>query len=205
MGRPRGWATERTGRPPMRSPGRPSVNQREARQAFWEHIAAGLSSEDAALASSVSQLVGTRWFREAGGVPQGSLGPHSGRYLSFTEREEIALLRALRCGVREIARQLGRSPSTVSRELRRNAATRGGRAVIPRKRNSIKGNTNLDRGLYRCQHLVENAFARLKHYRAALRYDKLKRNYESMIAMACGFLWPPCESSTGPSENAQAS
>jgi IS30 family transposase len=51
----------------------------------------------------------------------------SGRYLSFVEREEIAVLRAQKCGVREIARWIGRSPSTVSRELRRNAATRGGR------------------------------------------------------------------------------
>ena len=51
----------------------------------------------------------------------------SGRYLSFEEREEIALLRAKDLGVREIARHLGRSASTVSRELRRNAATRGGK------------------------------------------------------------------------------
>ncbi|HEY3037056.1 MAG TPA: helix-turn-helix domain-containing protein, partial [Streptosporangiaceae bacterium] len=51
----------------------------------------------------------------------------SGRYLSFVEREEIAVLRGRQCGVREIARQLGRSASTISRELRRNAATRGGR------------------------------------------------------------------------------
>ena len=36
------------------------------------------------------------------------------------------MLRARSRGVREIARQLGRSPSTISRELRRNAATRGG-------------------------------------------------------------------------------
>jgi hypothetical protein len=50
----------------------------------------------------------------------------SGRYLSFAEREEIALLRARAHGVREIARRLRRSPSTISRELRRNAATRGG-------------------------------------------------------------------------------
>jgi IS30 family transposase len=50
----------------------------------------------------------------------------SGRYLSFAEREEIALSRVRGYGVREIARLLGRSPSTVSRELRRNAATRGG-------------------------------------------------------------------------------
>ena len=52
--------------------------------------------------------------------------PLSGRYLSFAEREEIALLRAQDHGVREIARRLGRDPSTISRELRRNAATRSG-------------------------------------------------------------------------------
>lgn len=52
--------------------------------------------------------------------------PLSGRYLSFAEREEIAILNARGSGVREIASPLGRSPSTISRELRRNAATRGG-------------------------------------------------------------------------------
>ncbi len=56
----------------------------------------------------------------------------------------------------------------------------------------MKGNADLDRGLYRNRHLVENAFARLKHYRAvASRFDKLKRNYESVVAMACSFLWLP--------------
>jgi IS30 family transposase len=55
------------------------------------------------------------------------LGPLAGRYLSFREREEIAILRAQGAGVRDIARTLGRAPSTISRELRRNAATRGGR------------------------------------------------------------------------------
>ncbi|MBE1608948.1 IS30 family transposase [Actinopolymorpha pittospori] len=60
-------------------------------------------------------------------MPPISLAEPSGRYLSFTEREEIALLRVEGHGVRQIASQLGRSPSTISRELRRNAATRGGR------------------------------------------------------------------------------
>jgi IS30 family transposase len=55
-----------------------------------------------------------------------SLAPLSGRYLTFAEREEIAILKAKGCGVREIARQTNRSPSTISRELRRNAATRVG-------------------------------------------------------------------------------
>lgn len=57
-------------------------------------------------------------------MPPISLAPLSGRYLSFAEREEIAILHAQRVGVRAIARRLGRSPSTISRELRRNASTR---------------------------------------------------------------------------------
>jgi len=60
-------------------------------------------------------------------MPPLDLKPLSGRYLSFREREEIALLKARGAGVRQIARELGRDPSTVSRELRRNAATRGGK------------------------------------------------------------------------------
>jgi IS30 family transposase len=59
-------------------------------------------------------------------VPTVSQAPLSGRYLSFVQREEIALWRARGCGVRAIARRLDRAPSTISRELRRNAATRGG-------------------------------------------------------------------------------
>ena len=55
-----------------------------------------------------------------------SAKPLSGRYLSFAEREEIALLRAQGHTKREVARRLGRAASTISRELRRNAATRGG-------------------------------------------------------------------------------
>jgi IS30 family transposase len=111
----------------MRSPGRPPLARREHRQRFWEAITRGVSSEDGAAAAGVSSAVGVRWFREGGGMRSVSLRPLSGRYLSFAEREEIALLRAGGAGVREIARQLRRSPSTISRELRRNAATRSGR------------------------------------------------------------------------------
>jgi IS30 family transposase len=50
----------------------------------------------------------------------------AGRYLSLEEREDIAILHATGHGVRAIASAIGRSPSTISRELRRNAATRGG-------------------------------------------------------------------------------
>jgi len=50
----------------------------------------------------------------------------------------------------------------------------------------------MDWCLYKYRHLVENVFARLKHFRAiATRYDKLKRNYESMVALGCGYMWLP--------------
>jgi IS30 family transposase len=114
----------------LRSPGRPPVARQEHRRRFWVLIAGGLSSEDAAIGAGVSAPVGVRWFREAGGMPPSTLAPSakplSGRYLSFAEREELAIQRAQGAGVREIARNMGRSGSTISRELRRNAATRSG-------------------------------------------------------------------------------
>jgi transposase len=126
MGRPAGWMQKLTGRGAMRSPGAPSLRC-EIERKFWDQIATGITSEKAAEAVGVSQAVGSRWFRYRGGMPLFMSNPISGRYLSFAEREEIGLLRIQGVGIREIARRLGRSPSTISRELTRNAATRGGR------------------------------------------------------------------------------
>jgi IS30 family transposase len=106
------------------SPGRPTVAWRADRVRFWAAVAAGLKTEDAAREAGVSSPVAFRWFRHAGGVNPSLHPTVSGRYLSFGEREEIALLRAQGHSVREIARHVRRSPSTISRELRRNASTR---------------------------------------------------------------------------------
>jgi hypothetical protein len=106
------------------SPGRPTVAWREDRVKFWAGIVAGAKTEDAATAAGVSSPVGFRWFRHAGGVYPCLPAVVSGRYLSFPEREEIALLRARGLGVRAIAREVKRDASTISRELRRNASTR---------------------------------------------------------------------------------
>ena len=73
----------------------------------------------------VSLTVGLRWFREGGGVRTVDLSEPTGRYLLLTEREDIAVWRGGDVGVREIARRLGRAPSTISRELGRNARTHG--------------------------------------------------------------------------------
>jgi IS30 family transposase len=122
--------SDRSGRTPLFSPGRPVVAGRDEQRRFWAAIAAGMASEDAALQAGISQAVGTRLFRKAGGMPPAmfrpSAKPLSGRHLSFAEREEIALLRVQGCSMRAVARRLGRAPSTISRELRRNAATRSG-------------------------------------------------------------------------------
>ena len=111
----------------MRGKGRPPAGRREHRVRFWEAIARGASSENAAVEAGVLPAIGVRWFRKGGGMSPLTLAPVSGRYLSFSEREEIAVLLARGCGVRAIARQLGRAPSTISRELQRNAAVRTGR------------------------------------------------------------------------------
>ena len=58
-------------------------------------------------------------------MPSVTQAPLLGRYLSFAEREE-SRCSPRGCGVREIGRLVGCSASTISREVRRNAATRGG-------------------------------------------------------------------------------
>lgn len=114
----------------LSSPRRPPVWQRENLCRFWRGIAVGLSSEEAGVEAGVSAPVGSRWFPSSGGMPPTHLAPTApqpkSRNLSFAEREEIALECARRTGVRAIARKLGRSPSTISREIRRNSATRSG-------------------------------------------------------------------------------
>ena len=123
----RSRALDRAAAAGTRGGGRPPAGRREHRVRFWTAIARGASTVDASAEAGVLWSVGVRWFRKAGGMSPLTLAPVSGRYLSFAEREEIAVLLARGCGVREIARQLGRAPSTISRELQRNAALRTGR------------------------------------------------------------------------------
>lgn len=103
--------------------------RREHRVRFWEAIGRGVSTAEAAAEVGLSKTLATRWFSEAGGMPSVELVPALGRYLSFGEREEIAILHDRDVGVREIARRLGRSSSTISRELRRNVSTRNNETI----------------------------------------------------------------------------
>src|SRR5206468_10500977 len=77
---------DRSGRALLFSPGRPVVAGREEQRRFSAAIAAGMASEDAALQAGMSQPVGSRLFRGAGGMQAAilrpSAKPRSGRYLS---------------------------------------------------------------------------------------------------------------------------
>ncbi|MCX4775311.1 hypothetical protein OG435_00290 [Streptomyces sp. NBC_01264] len=85
-------AADRAVRPKLRSPGHPKY-QRHVEAAFWTEIAKGLLAEEAAAVVGVAPAVATRWYRQCGGMRPFDPKPPSGRYLSFREREEIALLR----------------------------------------------------------------------------------------------------------------
>jgi transposase, IS30 family len=103
--------------------GRPAA-PRAVEAKFWEGIRSGLGVEEAGRAAGVGHEHGYRWFRRAGGVKSNGPRPASGRYLSVGEREEIAVGLAAGESVRVIAARLGRSASTVSREVSRNSRGR---------------------------------------------------------------------------------
>jgi transposase, IS30 family len=108
---------------------------RPVRERFWAGVRGGLATEEAGAAVGVSGETARRWVIQAGGVISNGPGPVSGRYLSSAEREEISVGHGQGLGVRVIARQLGRSPSTVSRELKRNSGRDGPyRATIAQQR-----------------------------------------------------------------------
>ena len=79
-----------------------------------------------------------------------------------------------------------------SQALRHAIEARGARSYIPRRNNSKTGNVSMDWCLYKYRHLVENAFLKIKKYRAvATRYDKLSRNYHSVVSLAFMMMWLP--------------
>ncbi|WP_155271362.1 IS5 family transposase [Xenorhabdus bovienii] len=79
-----------------------------------------------------------------------------------------------------------------SQAFRNHIEQQGATPIIPYRKNSRKSDKPIDKCLYRYRHLVENAFARVKYFRAiATRYDKLERNYASMLALAFIIVWLP--------------
>lgn len=95
---------------------------------FWELVRAGMSADDAGVAVGVSMAAGRLWFADAGGVRPRFVDqsiPRRRPRLTVEEREEIQDGVARSESIRVIARRLGRHPSTVMREIERNAICRG--------------------------------------------------------------------------------
>jgi len=105
--------------------GRPAA-PRALEVQFWEGIRSGLGVAEAGAAAGAGLVKASAWFKQAGGIKGNGPRPDSGRYLSVAEREEIAVALAAGDSQAAIAARLGRSPSTISREVRRNS--RGRRA-----------------------------------------------------------------------------
>ena len=95
---------------------------------FWVLMAQGATLIAACDAVGVNRRTGRHWRQATGGqVPRKKPEP-SGRYLGLEDRLQIADLHLAGAGVRGIAAQIGRSPATVGRELRRNGPEPGMRA-----------------------------------------------------------------------------
>lgn len=115
------------------------------RDSFWSGVRSGLTIEESALNAGVSVDTGRKWFKQCGGVNPTRTRAPQGRYLTFAEREEIMALCAAGHGVRAIARAVGRSPSTISRELGRGRNHAGryraslGQAAADASRRAARG------------------------------------------------------------------
>ena len=173
--------SDRALRGKLRSPGRPPVARQEHRRRFWAFIAEGLSSEDAAMEVGVSQPVGTRWFREAGGMApshlsalvEAALGAVPDVCRAGGDRA-VAGAEVLACGRSPVARdgRHRRSRASCGATRRRGAATwitgqpprsgmRSGRRAVRSGRSS--------RRMRRCGPMCGNGSPGPSSLRAALR------------------------------------
>ena len=127
-----------SGRRPRRR--RPGGGATEKQERFVRLIEQGFSNSEACRMVGINRRTGTRW--RFGRTIQDTTGqpvhyppvsaprppkPRHPRYLSAAERLTIADLRRERRTLHEIAVVVGRSTSTISRELRRNADPATGR------------------------------------------------------------------------------
>jgi len=103
----------------------------ERQERFWELVTSGASSSQACEAVGVDRRQGYRWRRDSGGQPPPAARVVSARYLCLEERLQIADLHLAGASRRAIAAQLGRAPSTISRELRRNGPGAGRARYAP--------------------------------------------------------------------------
>jgi IS30 family transposase len=115
-----------------RAQGRRLVREREE---YLRLMRAGVSSRQACQIVGINLRTGKRWRNgragsagSAGALPITAVAPSSGpsRYLREEDRVHIADRLGEKASIRAIATELGRHPSTISREIRRNRHPTGG-------------------------------------------------------------------------------
>jgi IS30 family transposase len=101
----------------------------EVRARFFTARASGATLRQAAAAAGVSRTTSHYWVKQSGGVRPRTTRPRPALRLSVDERETISRGLAQKWTLTAIAGELGRSVSTVSREVRRNSGLNGYRAA----------------------------------------------------------------------------
>jgi IS30 family transposase len=146
--------------------------KREEKRRFWEIVRAGGIRTEAAVAAGVPSRTGRRWFDQAGGVlPPNVPETSSVRYLSFSEREEIFAGIERGESIRQIAKRLGRAPSTVLRELRPNM-----RHQLYRSRSRLRANPDGKRRTLPWNYRPSWAHERMKRLASRPKTAKLAKN-----------------------------
>ena len=156
------------------------------RKQFWEGVRSGLSVTKAAAVVGVSRPTAYRWFGEAGGmIPETLVAGRPRARLTHLEREQIAMLRAGGSGVRTIAARLGRPPSTISRELRRNTTRTSG--YLPSVASSLafgRAKRPKPRKLAPGLPLTDEVWARLRLHHSPVQIERrLRLDYPNIPEM----------------------
>ena len=154
--------------------------RRDHQRVFWRAVRAGATIAEASACLGVSETTGWRWFHKAGGMsPLSLVEPGRSRSLGVLEREQILAGITAGHSVRAIARDIGRSPSTVSRELARNMrhhySRRPGSPGGPRTR-------AWDYSPHRAQTRADLKLARPKQSRLALN-QRLRSEVEARLTL----------------------
>ena len=170
--------------------GRPAV-AREVEYRFWAQVGSGLDVADAAVAVGVSVSMGQRWVRQRGGVkPAAPKGAKSRPRLTHDDRGQIMVWRAQGVLPTEMARRLGKWPSTITRELKRVERVRADRHRVPYTASAAQADAD-ERArrpqaskLSRNQRLAEEVTARLGQQHSPEQIsNRLKKDFPGMSEM----------------------
>jgi len=155
--------------------------RRDQLRLFWQLIAEGASTDEAARRVGVSDTTGLRWFHKGGGMaPLSLVEPVRSRTLTITEREQILAGISANKSIQAIAAELGRAPSTISRELDRNLRRLYGQDYAVRDRSTARRRAGWKYSPHRAQLRADKAAARPKPAKLATN-ERLRDEVQSRL------------------------